>query len=122
MDEIRGTSLNDLVKMLEEIKSRLNLTQWQGTEPKTMTVLGQEYYQSMKRSQKLPVGLTAFLFIFVSITPAYSATSLLNKSCTKLKATKVSAGKNLICTSNFEDKHPDISATCTRRSPLIQTI
>ena len=58
----------------------------------------------MKRSQKLSVGLTAFLFVFVSITPSYSATSLLNKSCTKLKATKVSAGKNLICTSKAGKK------------------
>jgi hypothetical protein len=58
----------------------------------------------MKRSQKLSVGLTAFLFAFASVTPSYSATSLLNKSCTKLKATKISAGKNLICTSKAGKK------------------
>jgi hypothetical protein len=82
----------------------MNLTQWQETERKTKTVLGQEYYQSMKRSQKLSVGLTAFLFVFASITPAYSASSVLNKSCTKLKATTVSAGKKLTCVSKSGKK------------------
>jgi len=58
----------------------------------------------MKRFQKLSVGLTAFLFVFASITPAYSATSLLNQSCTKLKATTLSAGKKLTCVSKSGKK------------------
>jgi hypothetical protein len=58
----------------------------------------------MKRYKNISVGLTAFMFVFASITPSYSAASLLNKSCTKLKATKVSAGKNLICTSKAGKK------------------
>ena len=58
----------------------------------------------MKQHQKISIGLSAFLFVFVSITPAYSATSVLNKSCTKLKATTVSAGKKLTCISKSGKK------------------
>lgn len=58
----------------------------------------------MKQSQKLSVGLIAFLFIFASINPAYSAISLLNKSCTKLNDTTVNAGKKLVCKSKSGKK------------------
>lgn len=58
----------------------------------------------MKQQQKLFISATAFLFVFVSITPAYSATALLNKTCDSLKATTVSAGKKLVCISKSGKK------------------
>ena len=53
----------------------------------------------MKQSHKLSVGLIAFLFVFASVTPSYSATSLLNKSCKQLGAKTTSSGKKLTCLS-----------------------
>ena len=58
----------------------------------------------MKQQQKLFISATVFLFVFASITPAYSATALLNKTCKSLKATTVSAGKKLVCTSKSGKK------------------
>jgi len=53
----------------------------------------------MKRNQKLSVALISFLFVFASVTPGYSATSLLNKSCKKVGSKAISSGKNLTCLS-----------------------
>jgi len=58
----------------------------------------------MKQQQKLFTSATVFLFVFASITPAYSATALLNKTCDSLKATTVSAGKKLVCISKSGKK------------------
>ena len=53
----------------------------------------------MKLSQKLTAGLTTFLFMFVSINSANSASSLLNRPCKSVGATTTSAGKKLTCAS-----------------------
>jgi hypothetical protein len=53
----------------------------------------------MKRYKNLTAGLTAFIFLFTSLNSAYSATSLLNKSCKKVGSKTISLGKNLTCVS-----------------------
>lgn len=72
----------------------------------------------MKRHKNLLVSLTIFWFVLASLTPAYSSTVLLNKSCTKLKATKVSNGKNLTCVSKSGKKVWALTPKSNLKQPL----
>ena len=72
----------------------------------------------MKRYKNLTAGLTLFGFVLASLTPAYSASALLNKSCTKLKASTVSAGKNLTCVSKSGKKVWALTPKSNLKQPL----
>ena len=50
----------------------------------------------MKKFKTLSVGLTAFTFVFASITPAYSAT-LVNTKCSRLNSTTTKSGVSYVC-------------------------
>jgi hypothetical protein len=45
-----------------------------------------------------------FTFALLSVNPAYSATTLLNKKCSKINATTSNAGKKLVCASRSGKK------------------
>ena len=59
----------------------------------------QEYSLSMKKVLRLAALFSSIILVTTFISPANAATSLLNKSCPKVKGTKVNNGVNLVCKS-----------------------